>query len=327
MGLMDSLKKATGVGLTPQEHYNRAYEKGVLLGEDKYGDAVKLFLAAAKKADEAGDEPLAARARANAALYRFVLGKGDFADLFQALETQSEIEQVGSSTDVMETAPLLAELRARLTEQGLVTGDANGHREAAATFKPIFTQKLWTYRHRPAEKHNDTGQQRFFFHTGMASWHDAVAVAQEDPESAAEHMAKALNAYRQCEASQRAEQAEAWLKNCRLRRTCWMCSREFQGAQLHFRGFRSDVSPYAVSTNEALSRDTSSIDRNEQLIILCEPCGSALEHTADRIAQQRTAQLREELVNALNAQVAEINNALGTVDKRLRKVERIAHRH
>ena len=33
MALLDSLKKATGLGLSPQELFERAYEKGVLLGD------------------------------------------------------------------------------------------------------------------------------------------------------------------------------------------------------------------------------------------------------------------------------------------------------
>ena len=67
MGLLDSLKKATGVGLNGSEHYERAWEKGVLLGPAKYGDAAAMFDTAQKKAAEAQDVGTAARARANAA--------------------------------------------------------------------------------------------------------------------------------------------------------------------------------------------------------------------------------------------------------------------
>ena len=72
MGFLDTLKKATGVGLSAAEQYQRAFEKGVFLGPQNYAEAVTLFLAAAKKAAEVGDTQIEPYARANAALYRFI---------------------------------------------------------------------------------------------------------------------------------------------------------------------------------------------------------------------------------------------------------------
>ena len=60
MGLMDSLKKATGLGLNAGEHYDRAYEKAVLLGAANFPKAVELFDAARSRlltlAVRAGEE-------------------------------------------------------------------------------------------------------------------------------------------------------------------------------------------------------------------------------------------------------------------------------
>ena len=332
MGFMDSIKKATGLGLTPEQHYARAYEKAILLGEGKYTDAVALFQTAADKAREAQDEPAANRATANAALYGFVTGKTAFVDLHQALSLVDEIEQIGSQTEMMATAPIVKELSVRMIEDeadhcSSESAKAGAHRKAAAAFKTIFSTTLWTYQYRPAVKHNDTGQARFFSHLGRASWHDAMDAAMHNPETAAEHMAKAMNAFGQCDDEEWSAKAQAWLKRCRVRRSCWMCHREFQGDSLHFRSFQADIRPYALAVVDSLGQDTSSLNIESQSVILCGPCGSTVEHAADRLATQRVNELRVELLTALNARFGQIDQSISTLASRLESVERISHRH
>jgi hypothetical protein len=58
MGLLDGLKKATGVGLDADGAYDRAYQKAVLLGRAEYANAPALFQKAADRADQAGNGPL-----------------------------------------------------------------------------------------------------------------------------------------------------------------------------------------------------------------------------------------------------------------------------
>lgn len=332
MGFMDSIKKATGLGLSPEQHYERAYEKAVLLGEDKYKEAVVLFQTAADKATEVQDERIALRATANAALYGFVTGTIPFSELHQALSQIDEIEQVGSQTEMMATAPIVQELAVRLIEEqvnGCRSDEerAAAHRKAAAAFKTIFSASLWTYQFRPAPKHNDSGQSRFFSHLGKASWYDAVNAAMRDPETAAEHMAKALNAFGQCGDEEWVSNSQAWLRNCRVRRSCWMCHREFQGDSLHFRSFQAYISPYTLAVVESLGQDVSSLSIQTQSLVLCEPCGSAVEHVADRLANKRVNELRDELIQQLNSRFGEIDQSISGLDSRLERVERISHRH
>jgi hypothetical protein len=44
MGLFDDLKMATGLGLDPAQAYRRAFEKGVLLGFSKFGEAAEMWI-------------------------------------------------------------------------------------------------------------------------------------------------------------------------------------------------------------------------------------------------------------------------------------------
>lgn len=332
MGIVDSLKKATGVGLKPVEHYDRAYEKGVLLGPSKYGEAISLFENAAKRAAEAGDTELASRALANARLYGFVTtGSFDFLQpLMDALQGLSQIEQVGSRSEMVDAPNLVAELEGRVAEEELKRLSVSAHARrveihlrAGEAFKRIFTAKLVTYRHRSEDAHTDAAQARFFLHQGLAAYNQAAAAVLSDPDGAAEHMARAQNAFRQCHDERWAKEAQNWLANCRSRRTCWMCHRQVQGAGIHFRSFPAQLSPYVGGVVTALGQDASSIDLSESTLVLCTPCGSALERQADLFAERRADEVRRELGD----RVSVLTQAVQSLLARIAYLESVSHRH
>src|SRR5690349_13466473 len=105
MSFFGKVKQATGIGLNGAGSYHRAYEKGVLLGDRQAG--VTLFREAAAKLDREGDTALAARARANAALYAFLIAPstGQLQPLRDALAAVTEIEQIDSETAFMPAEP------------------------------------------------------------------------------------------------------------------------------------------------------------------------------------------------------------------------------
>ncbi len=331
MGLMDSLKKATGIGLNANEHYDRAYEKGVLLGPANYPKAIELFQIAATKAAEAGDGLTQTRAQANAALYAFVTTgtEQSLESLRRTLPSLPEIEQIGQRTETMPTAPLLAEVEARLVECELSKAHGAGHTtlsrahaRCADAFGKLATAPLITYRYHASDQHRETAVSRFFYHQGMSSWHQATAVIAADPEAAAEHMAKALSAFGQC-GDEHASQAQTWLTNCRLKRTCWICHREFQGATVHFRSFSSAVTPYAETVVRQLGQDTFTMDLERGTVTVCGPCGSLVENVADEYATRRTQELREQVTEAID----NVSQVIAALAARLERVESVAHRH
>ncbi len=339
MGLLDKMKKATGLGLTPAEHYNRAFEKGVLLGPDNFASAIKMFEKAAAKADEAGDADIAQRARANAALYSFVTGGSleALAALQNAMQGMAEIEQVGSRQDTMPTAPINGEITARLTEAQVDRVDAGNHgglsaahNQAAAAFKQIFNEDLFTYQYHGSGPHTAKAQSRFFYHSGMACWHDAVGAAMSNPETAAEHMGKALNLFTQCNDQALAGRSKDWLQKCRVQRTCWVCGREFQGEDIHFTHYSAAIPPYVMQVVQAKGQDETMLDAPNQQLVLCNACGSTVERIADNFATMRTNELRQELIQVietLSSRISTTEANIQALNSRLQAVERVSHRH
>jgi hypothetical protein len=324
--LFDSIKKATGIGLTYGEHYQRAYEKGVLLGPAKYAEAVQLFEAAAKKAGEANDQETQARALANARLYGFITtgNAGLLPELRRCISYFEQMEAIGSQSEGMPTAPLAIEIDGRLAEAavGAVSEDdhaarAAAHQQAGELFRQIYHQPLITYRYQKADQHTATGGSRYLLHTGLACWHRALHVVLTEPEGAAEEMGKALAAFRNCQDDDWAGRAQSWLTLCRVRRTCWLCHRESQGAGVHFESYAARVTPYVVALVARLGQDASSIDLGAGSIILCKTCGSAVECIADAYAGRHADAVREEVMGRLG----QLATSLEYVARRVENLE------
>lgn len=330
MGLMDSLKKASGLGLTPDEHYQRAYEKGVLLGPEHYGKAVELFEIAARKANENGNAQLEARARANAAFYGFVTTGSNqhLAVLKDALRSVPEIEEIGSRTNMLSSEPLIAEIEARLTEQSAAGNGAPAvlarqHAECANAFRKLLGVSLVTYRYHSPDSHRATGDERFFYHQGLSFRHEAFQHALVDPEVAAEKMVKALSSFRQCGNEALAADAEGWVKNLRLQRTCWMCHREFQGFKLHFDLYAARVSSYAGTVVTRLGQDAFTLDGQAGTVVLCTLCASGITNIADGVAEQLVDALRDEVAQRLS----DHERTMAAMLSRIQQLESASHRH
>lgn len=324
MGLLDSLKKATGLGLDAQATYDRAYEKAVLLGQNAYHQAPPIFAQAAQKAQQEGKHELAIRAQTNAALYTFIT-KGDLQSLqslAELLGNLPEIERIGYRSEVMSTGTLLGEVQARLIEARILSSQdtstkAHGHDQAAQAFKAIFNEALITYAFQSPDRHRETAHARFFLHTGLASWHRALDVTHHSPQKGVEHMSRALGSFKNAKDEHWTTQAESWLSQCRISRTCWMCHREFQGNGLYFRFVSAELTPYIATRLQELNQDSATIDLQQDHLVLCTPCFTTVENMATAIAEEKAQQLRRELHEALEERDA----ALRALEQRLRRLE------
>lgn len=337
MGFFDSIKKATGLGLNAEEHYSRAWEKSVLLGSAKYGEAVALFQSAATKADEAGDVTLAQRARANAHLYGFVAtGKAEhLMKLREHLEGMDQIEQVGSRSEAMSATELAHEIDARAAEMR-ASGErdsralAQAHAAAAASFKKIFPNTLVTYKYHSPDEHKETAQSRYFLHEGLAAWHQANVVAGRDPDGASGELSRAMQFFNQAGDDAWSQRTNGWSVKLKKRRPCWVCQREFQGEDLHFEAASAEVSAYTMAMLAKLPEGAHAADAEGQKVMLCAPCASVVRRLADTMAQARTQELREEVavkVGQLTEAIVDLQGAARALASRIASLESVAHRH
>ncbi len=320
MSILKKAMGAVGVGLSAADQYERAFSKGILLGAEQYPAAVGLFQAAAQQAAKEGNGLLEQQALANASIYEFV-SSGDLGHLHALrgnLVNLQQIEKIGTRNEMMPAQPLVQEIDARMAEVNAEripatdhTARSQAHRGVADAFKPLFTAELITYAIHGDGLGADSAQARFFFHTGLASWHEAVSTIEADPEGASQHMAKALNSFQQCNNTEWVGRAQDWLQRARLRRTCWVCHREFQGWDTHFHHVPAKLKPYVRAVVEKLGQDVSTIDEQSGHVVICVTCGSLLESVAD----QRLVAMEQRM----GATIVDLQNRLGAMEQRLRR--------
>lgn len=323
MTLWGKVKQATGIGLDGPTSYQRAFEKGVLLGN--YGSAAGMFRDAAEKLTRESDTALAARAAANWRLYEFLAqpNVGLLAPLRDALSQTPEIEQIGSQMEVMPTAPLVEELNVRIVEsrvpQGPPSAVITGHEQAKKALEAILDRDLILYRTAPLPGEGplvETAMSRYYWHHGLSYFNAAIAKVDADPAAAANDAAAATQAFQQAGDGENQQRADEYARNLQVRRTCWMCRRELQGLGTYINWYPSALTPYIVSVLERANQDQGSIDVSHGVVVLCTPCAAVVERRADEIAQRRVHEVRTELLQHI-----------GQLEVAVTELQRLAHKH
>ena len=91
---------------------------------------------------------------------------------------------------------------------------------------------------------------------------------------------------------------ETLLNNWRVVRTCWICHREVQGADLHFSLCRAVLTPYTRALLEKLNQDPFTINLQEMKVVVCSTCGSMITFRAADEAERVRRDLMLELAQA-----------------------------
>lgn len=325
-GFFNKAKQVTGIGLDQLELYNRAFEKGVLLR--KFSDAADIFDKAARKFYESGDQMMAAQAAANSLLYRYLVTSDPsiIPKLMEPLQGLQDIEVIGSQTERMPVGPLCAELDCRMVETGIAQAEndlvksRDLHKLARDKFQVIMRNPLLTYSYvAAADGHNDRADIRYFYHSGMHQFYEAMTKKDADPSAAADDLSLANQAFRRCNDQMWQQKVSTLLAHWRISRTCWMCHREVQGYELHFSMYSAIVTPYTRQLLDKFKQDGTTMSIETKKIAICTPCGSMVTFKAadeaDKVRQELTAKLN----NAISL-IQDLNN-------RVVHLERIAHHH
>jgi hypothetical protein len=326
MGLLDKVKSATGLGLSPAESYHRAYEKGVLLGN--YAAASEMFGKAAEKFQEAAQSELFHRARANEHLYRMVAMKdmSSIDSVLPHLQNLTAVEELGSETDTIPAAELATELEARRFEKAADGSQqdwskAQGfHANAAAKFQSILKTKLKTYKLVPAANHNDSAEERYFLHQGYSSYYQGLLVREADPVQAAEQLSHATLAFKRAKDDALHSRMEQMVSHLRVRRTCWLCHREMLGQGLNVDYYPAKITSWGRDLVAKLGQDLSTVENGR--VAVCLSCASMIQSQADAFAQRRVDALRQEMLPRIN----EITSAVQGLAERITRLERTSRR-
>ncbi|MBN1814942.1 MAG: hypothetical protein JXA14_24095 [Anaerolineae bacterium] len=284
--------KKLGFGLGADDKYQRAFEKGVLLGNLEAAPA--LFEEAAREYEKRGQVEGQRRALANAALYRYIKS-GDttlLPALIDHLGHISEIEYIGSATDTIPAAQLNAELVARRAELEIeALGAGAGHLALAAAherardcFEEIKPANLVVYPHVVKDDVGQDAESRGFYHAGKACWHRAQLQVQTDPAAAADEMSRAVMYYRRAGYTMGEQAADGALEHLRMQRTCWICHREMQGRGINFDWLPTAVSSYHAGLLERANQDQGSLDIAGSSVVVCVVCQTLIARQAENIA-------------------------------------------
>lgn len=85
----------------------------------------------------------------------------------------------------------------------------------------------------------------------------------------------------------------------------------------------SQTPPYAADVVAKLGQDVSSIDVGSGAVVLCTPCGKAVEFQADLYATRRTAELRQEIED----EIAAVRSELAALEAAVDRLVSLAHTH
>jgi hypothetical protein len=161
---------------------------------------------------------------------------------------------------------------------------------------------------------NETGIQRAMLLFAISQENLAESTVWQDPKKAAEYYQNAVN-YRKQIGDVQGEQTDL-IKVAQYSKSasCWFCSREMTGEQVHFLPMSSNLTPMLI--NSKGNSPLPSVHPSQNMIYACRGCHSAISKRADEIALVYHNQAIARLTEVQNNLQAQIND-----------LRRLAHHH
>ncbi len=141
---------------------------------------------------------------------------------------------------------------------------------------------------------------------------EALGESQQshDPLGAAEHFQAAQSWWQQVGDTPRAAACAARVGHLALRAKCWFCGREGSGHGIQFVSL--PVGPEATSLVSPNASPLPSIDGTGRSLFACKACCTSISALADRVAQQRVAELDQKIQQQLRQLAAGLRPLTGT---------------
>jgi len=334
MGFFDRAKekakgaaKEVGIGLSSQEWYERAYQKGIFI--NNYDSASKDFEKARGKFEEENNSEMALRAQANSSLYALLGSKNlsSLNDVITKLETLTEIEQVGSEKTMVSTGLLVTELKASLLEYQAEKAQSTSEKKQLYTQASELLMGLGTGALSLSDKLSLSGPTdkallRAYYYGALSDYYAGLTEAMTSPAYAHDYFQKSAVRFRQAGATDWSSKVDACLDQIKMKRHCWMCGREMQGRDIYYQYYPASTTLYHKKLVEASGDDVGMLDMDDR-VTLCTVCGSAVEKQADLYAQKRAKEVREWVTPILQNHEEVLENHAD----RLADLERYSHTH
>jgi len=333
MAVFENIKKSakdmTGLGLSPLEHFNRAYEKGVFLQPPNYNSAIKEFNAASQGFKKEGKTKSAKIALANAALYTLVNNKDHSAvvEAIKSLESLTEIHRIGSRDAKIPTDTLITELTALQYEYQAEAATETmikkeEYSKASDTIMKLGMNQLNIIDCVNSSGPVDKALMRSYYYGALSDYYAALTEVAESPENAHDFLDKSIQKFIQAQTTPWVEKVKDIREGISSKRFCWMCGREMQGKDIYYQHYPTVTKPYHLHILEKLKQDEKMLEIPNN-VTLCTVCGSAIELQADRYATMRVEELRAWVTPILE----DHRVAIEALIKRVASLESVAHQH
>ncbi len=314
---MQLFKSPTGKA---DDEFQKAYEKGVNLGRDKWPTAVDHFTEASKHYAEAGDQQKANEASALALLFTALNARNPqlWSQVNKAMAAAGNVQlNVGfpaSSSDLEKESLVFSKdllVMGQFSPQLTGQDKAADLRDLAQKYLELVGSDLiiWKLMNQTIDP-----QRRAYYLLGLASLVEANTTIDTDPKKSASLLSNAVaqldlagEDYKNVRPGTLQE-----MQNATKMGKCWFCGREVQGLTFHYYSLKADVSGYMK--NKYGTEIPPSMEG--QNVMACKACYSTLKYVADQIAEMYFERAMQE-VRTLSERVSDLERRVSSLESRV----------
>ena len=341
------IKEVTNIGLSSEDEYRHAYEKGVHCRD--YRVAVNNFEKAAEGFEKNNDLEMASIARANSAIYTLLMRRDwtslDNAIIFLEPLNGKEIEQIGSNTKQIETRFLISELKALLLEHRAMEMSTNEEKARAYSEARKLLLELANSSERglsfvdvmdvPGPK--DSASSRADYYGGFSDYYMALNTMLVSPGEAYEYFEKSARKFKDSGFDgELLSEIEGYVGRMKKRRHCWICGREMQGLDIFYKHYPAKSGEYYRSLIRSSSEDIGMLDTDGK-VTLCTLCGSVIEMQSQAYAEAYEDRIHkwaaplieehEKLIKEHSQLLDQLKEAYHRDSQLLGQLKEMSHRH
>jgi hypothetical protein len=302
------------------DEFQKAYEKGVNLGREKWPTAVEHFTEASNYYAEAGDQQKANEAMALAVLFTALTGRSQelWSKVNSAMASAGNVQlNVGFPADSSDLEKESLVLSKDIAVMGQFNPQLSGEnkvadlRDLAQKYLELVGSDLiiWKLMNQTIDP-----QRRAYYLLGLASLVEANTAIDTDPKKSASLLSDAVaqldlagEDYKNVRPGTLQE-----MQNATKIGKCWFCGREVQGITFHYFSLKADVTSY-MKTKYGAEMPTTMEGQN---VMACKACYSSVKYVSDEIASMYFDRAMQEL-RLVSERVSDLARRVSSLESRV----------